>query len=45
MDYVWDDDSYWYDSYRWTAKEDILQTEESNLGRTIYHVEGGGNND
>lgn len=45
MDYVWDDGSYWYDSYRWTAKEDMLETKESNLGRTIYYAEGGDNND
>ncbi len=41
MDYVWDNDSYWNDSYRWTAKEDMLQTEESNLGRKIHYVEDG----
>ena len=45
MDYVWDNDSYWNNSYRWTAKEDVLQTKESNLGRTIYYVEGGDNDD
>ena len=44
IDYVWDDDSYWSNSYRWTAKEDILQTEESNLGRKIYYTEGGDTN-
>lgn len=43
MDYIWDDDSYWNNSYRWTAKEDILQTKESNLGRTLYYAEGGDN--
>ena len=43
VDYVWDNDSYWNNSYRWTAKEDVLQTEESNLGREIYYVEGGDN--
>ena len=42
MDYVWDDNSYWNNSYRWTAKEDVLQTEESNLGRTIHYAEDGG---
>ena len=41
MDYVWDNDSYWNNSHRWTAKEDILQPEESNLGREIYYNEGG----
>ena len=45
MDYVWDNDSRWDNSYRWTAKEDALQTEESNLGRTIYYSEGGDNDD
>lgn len=43
MDYVWDNDSHWNNSYRWTAKEDILQPKESNLGRAIS--EGGDNND
>ena len=42
IDYVWDNDSYWNNSHRWTAKEDVLEVEESNLGRTIYYVEGGG---
>ena len=41
MDYVWDNDAYWSNSYRWTAKEDILQTEESNLGRKIHYAEDG----
>ena len=45
MDYIWDDGAYWNNSYKWTAKEDILQTEESNLGRKIYYVEGGDTND
>lgn len=45
MDYVWDDSSYWNNSHRWTAREDILQTEESNLGRKIHYVEGGDTND
>lgn len=45
IDYVWDDNSHWNNSYKWTAKEDILQTKESNLGREIYRVEGGGTND
>ena len=45
MDYVWDNDSYWNNSYRWTAKEDTLQTKESNLGREIYYAEGGDSND
>ena len=45
IDYVWDDNSYWNDSYRWTAKEDILSTEESNLGRTIYSAKDGDNDD
>lgn len=43
MDYVWDNDSYWNSSHRWTAKEDMLQTEESNLGRAIS--KGGDDND
>lgn len=43
MDYVWDDNSRWNNSYRWTAKEDILQTEDFNLGRTLYYAEGGDN--
>ena len=41
MDYVWDNDSYWNNSHRWTAREDLLQTEESNLGRKIYYSEDG----
>ena len=45
MDYVWDDNSYWNNSYKWTAKEDTLQTKESNLGRTIYYAEDGDNDD
>lgn len=45
VDYVWDDDALWKNSYRWTAKEDILQTKESNLGRTIYYAKGGDTND
>ena len=45
MDYVWDDDSHWNDSYRWTAKEDVLETGESNLGRTIYYAKDGDNDD
>lgn len=45
IDYVWDDDAHWKNSYKWTAKEDMLQTEESNLGRTIYYAEGGDNDD
>ena len=45
MDYVWDDEAYWKNSYRWTAKEDILQTDESNLGRKIRYIESGDNND
>lgn len=44
IDYVWDDNAYWNNSYRWTAKEDMLQTEESNLGREIYYTEGGDTN-
>ena len=44
MDYVWDDKSRWINSYKWTAKEDMLQTEESNLGRKIHYTEGGGMN-
>ena len=45
MDYIWDDDAYWKNSYRWTAKEDMLNTMESNLGRKIYNIEGGDTND
>lgn len=45
IDYVWDDQSRWIDSYKWTAKEDMLQPQESNLGRKIYYVEGGDTND
>lgn len=45
IDYVWDDKSHWYNSYKWTAKEDTLQTKESNMGRKIYHIEGGDTND
>lgn len=44
IDYVWDDDSHWNNSYRWTAREDVLRTEESNLGRKIYYAEGGDDN-
>ena len=44
MDYAWDNDSYWNNSYMWTAKEDVLRTEESNLGREIYYAEGGDDN-
>ena len=44
MDYVWDNDSYWNSSHRWTAKEDTLETKESNLGRTIHYAEDGDNN-
>ena len=43
IDYVWDNDSYWNNSYKWTAKEDMLQTEESNLGRKIHYAEDGDN--
>lgn len=45
IDYVWDDEAHWKNTYRWTAKEDILQPEESNLGRKIYYAEGGDAND
>lgn len=45
VDYVWDDKYHWINSHKWTAKEDVLQTEESNLGRKIYYVEGGDTND
>lgn len=45
MDYVWDDNSYWNNSHRWTAKEDVLQTKEANLGREIYYTEDGDKND
>ena len=45
IDYVWDDDAHWKNSYKWTAKEDMLQTKESNLGRKIHYIEGGGTND
>ena len=45
MEYVWDDQSNWNNSYKWTAREDMLQTKESNLGREIYRVEGGDTND
>lgn len=41
IDYVWDDKANWKNSYKWTAKDDILQTEESNLGRKIHYAEGG----
>lgn len=44
IDYVWDDKSRWINSYKWTAKDDILQTEESNLGRKIHYIEGGDTN-
>lgn len=44
MDYVWDDNAYWNDSYVWTEKDDILSTEETNLGRTIYYAKGGDKN-
>ncbi len=43
IDDVWDDHSSWNNSYKWTAKEDVLQTKESNMGREIYYVEGGVN--
>lgn len=45
IDYVWDDQYRWKNLYKWTAKEDVLQTEESNLGRKIYYIEGGDTND
>ena len=45
IDYVWDEDSHWNSSYKWTAKEDMLETKESNLGREIYKKEGGAAND
>ena len=45
IEYVWDDQSRWNNSYRWTAREDILDTKESNLGREIYYEEGGDTND
>ena len=44
VDYVWDDKSRWNNSYKWTAKEDLLKTKESNLGREIYHTKGGDTN-
>ena len=44
IDYVWDDKSRWNNSYKWTAKEDLLKTKESNLGREIYHTKGGDTN-
>lgn len=45
INYVWDDKYRWSNSYKWTAREDTLQTEESNLGRKIYYKEGGDTND
>ena len=45
IDYVWDGKSRWNNSYRWTAREDTLQTKESNLGREIYYKEGGDTSD
>ena len=45
VDYVWDDKYRWNDSYKWTAKEDTLQTEESNLGRKIHYAEEDDTND
>lgn len=44
IEYVWNEDSRWDNSYRWTAKDDILQTKESNLGREIYYEKGGVDN-
>lgn len=45
VDYVWDDNALWKNSYRWTAKDDMLQPEESNLGRKMHYIESGDNND
>ena len=45
IDYIWDDKYHWNNSYKWTAKEDMLQTKESNLGREIYYKEGDDTND
>lgn len=36
IDYVWDDNSRWDNSYRWTAREDTLETRRSNMGRELY---------
>lgn len=36
VDYVWDDDSLWDNAERWTAREDILETRLSNMGRDFY---------
>ena len=44
-EYNWDDQSLWKNSYRWTAKDDMLETQESNLGREIYYEKGGVDND
>lgn len=45
IDYVWDDKYYWNNSHRWTAREDVLQTKEYNLGREIYYAKGGDDTD
>lgn len=39
IDYIWDEHRIWNNSYRWTAQEDILQPQESNLGRELYYKE------
>lgn len=40
IDYVWNDIYKWDNSYRWTAREDNLQTDMSNMGRSIYGKDG-----
>lgn len=40
IDYVWDNDSVWDDDYKWTARDDILETEVSNMGRALYGKDG-----
>lgn len=40
VSYIWDDDAIWNDEHYWTGRDDILETQASNMGREIN--EGGG---
>lgn len=35
LEYVWDGDSKWDNSYIWTGKNDILETTNTNMGREL----------
>lgn len=39
VEYIWDEQYRWDDSYIWTAKEDILKTDMSNIGRDLNSKE------